>query len=147
MPIPVGANLRLGDASVPLVSEEPALEADVGLGVDEELQMEPVSDLWPIQHEEAFQNDYRSWFEVFRFLRSPKVDVTIARSYRNSTLCESLEVLNEKRVLDCRGVVEIRFCRFFVAQMGKVPIVPVLLDEGHLIRERRLNTPSEPGLS
>src|SRR5450830_1083573 len=101
-------------------------ETHVGGGVDKDLQRHHVAQVFVIQGKQAFDHDYRCWFDGNRPAGAIVEGEVVLRHLDRYAIAQGLDVLYQQWPLESLRMVVILLAAHFWAEMGLVAVIVIL---------------------
>ena len=115
------------------IAGESSDEAQIVVGIDEDLDVHEFSERFDIEDEDAFEHDDGGGFDVDGFFFAAVFFVGVAGFFDGLHGAQGGEMGHEEFGIEGVGVVEVDLLSLFGGEMGEVFVVGILIEKHHLV--------------
>lgn len=123
-------------AALEHVTDQAANEADIGVGIDEDLQVHQISQRFVFKNQNAFNQDCGARFNFHHLRNSAMLSEIVDGTFDGAAFAQAMDVLDEERSVKGTGMIEVTARALLKAQVRKVFVIMVLLeDQDSVVRQ------------
>ena len=113
------------------IAADAAKDADIGVGIDENFDIEHIAQRFETEEQNAFDDDDGDGIDVDGIVEQTRMGFEVVeRHIDGQAAFEAFEMFDEQFAFETCGVVEIDFFAFFKREIGEIAIIPIELNEG-----------------